>query len=121
MTKQKEKYLETEIKFSYIPGPGILLGYLPNDKVYDYLEKLKNSVSAHDKCTYYDFKLLTYPRTMGCDQTLTISANPYIVKPLCKIRTLDGCLRKIRTGECKNQFIVEAIEYLQKNQTNEQR
>ena len=108
MTKKKDYSKITNIVFGYTPGSIMYCGCLPNDKVYEYLEQLKNTVPVSLKCSYYGFNLRIYPYS-NSPQYLRIDANPYVLNPLCKIRSEKGCIRKIKKGTCKNPFIIENI------------
>ena len=108
MTKKKD-YSITKVDF-YYPGCATLtLGHIQNEKVYEYLDKLKNFKTDQNLCTSYNFQLHAYKYRDNCEQLLWISANPHSMKPLCKARTYSGCMRKIRNGTCKNPFIIENI------------
>ena len=109
---KKEDYTKTEVKFYYIGYP-MTCGEIPNDQVYEYLEKLKNNANKTNQCTHYSFALdsdvhLT-PAGNITVQSLKICANPYSLAPFCRIRTKTGCLRNIKSGKCRDPFIVENI------------
>lgn len=109
MSKKKD-YSTTEVGFYYPGSATVKFGRIPNDQVYEYLDKLKNFKVDQKLCTSYSFALNVYKHGDGCEQILWIDANLWTLEPLCKARTYRGCIRKIRNGTCKNPFVREAAK-----------
>ena len=109
---KKEDYSKTEVKFYYIGYP-MTCGKIPNDKAYEYLDKLKASANKTKQCTHYSFSLpcqvYVIPGGTVTVQSLHIYANQFSLVPLCRVRTKAGCLRNIKSGKCRDPFIVENI------------
>jgi len=108
MSKKKD-YSTTRVDFYYPGGATLTVGGIPNDKVYEYLDKLKNFKTDQKLCTSYSFQLHVYKYCDNYEQSLLIDANPWTLEPLCKVHKYSGCIRKIRNGTCKNPFIRETI------------
>jgi len=113
MTKKKEDYSKTEVVF-YISGiVRLTCGHLPNDQVYGYMDKSKADAKNTDLCAAYGFALLSEPCLIPSGtvtrQTLNITANRFSLKPLCKVRTTNSCIRNIKNGKCKDPFVIENI------------
>jgi len=111
MSKQ-EDYSKTEVKFCHIDA-SMTCGSIPNDKAYEYLDKLKASANKTKQCTYYSFSLpcqvYVIPGGTVTVQSLHIYATQFLLKPLCRVRTKVGCLRNIKSGKCRDPFVVENI------------
>lgn len=108
MSKKKD-YSTTRVDFYYPGGATLTVGRIPNDKVYEYLDKLKNFKTDQKLCTSYSFTLNVYKYCDNYEQSLWIDANPWTLEPLCKARKYSGCMRKIKNGTCKNPFIRDNI------------
>lgn len=108
MSKKKD-YSTTRVDFYYPGGATLTVGRIPNDKVYEYLDKLKNFKTDQKLCTSYSFTLNVYKYCDNYEQSLLIDANPWTLEPLCKVHKYSGCIRKIRNGTCKNPFIRDNI------------
>ena len=114
--KSGDKKTQTQVRFG-VPGYNFLsCGYLPNDKIYDYLEKLRKQDLGQRHCARYGFSFTGYPSYEGhFRQNLIIDAiskdenRVYGLTPLCGARTGLGCFRKIKNGECKDPFVIENI------------
>ena len=115
--KSGDKKTQTQVCFG-VPGYDFLsCGYLPNDKIYDYLKKLSKQDLSQRHCARYGFSFTGYPSYDGhFKQNLIIESiiengvcSVYGLNPLCGARTGHGCFRKIKKGECKDPFVIENI------------
>ena len=115
--KSGDKSLQTQVRFG-VPGYDFLsCGYLPNDKIDDYLKKIRNQDLRQRHCAEYGFSFTGYPSGDGYfKQNLIIESiiengvcSVYGLNPLCGARGVGGCFRKIKKGECKDQFVIENI------------
>lgn len=116
--KNKRPNTKTQTRV-YFGAPGydsLLCGYLPNDKIYEYLEKLSKQDLGKPHCARYGFSFTGYPYNKNFKQTLIIESiiengvcSAYGLNPLCGVRTVHGCFRKLKRGECKDPFVIENI------------
>ena len=114
--KSGDKKTQTQVRFG-VPGYGFLsCGYLPNNKIYDYLKKLSEQDLSQRHCARYGFSFTGYPYNKNFKQTLIIESiiengvcSVYGLNPLCGVRTVHGCFRKLKQGECKDPFVIENI------------
>lgn len=114
--KSGDKSAQIEVSFG-APGYGFLsCGYLPNDKIYDYLKKLANQDLSKKHCAQYGFSFTGYPYNKNFKQNLIIESivengvcSVYGMDPLCGVRAVGGCFRKLKRGECKDPFVIENI------------
>ena len=123
-------------------GPRLKCGFLKNDEVYDYLDKINSFVPPRDRCMQYHCysTLSSHPfkihETMRLEQSLyIINKNPRYMKchcgAICPGQTLknldqcaEQCMRNIEQGKCKDEFIVENIGkvfFANKYQNNKQK
>jgi hypothetical protein len=91
-------------------------GYLPNDKIYEYLRKLAGQDLHKEHCAEYGFFFMGYPYGENFRQSLIIDAitkkggnSEHGLKPLCGAVNVAGCFRKLKKGECKDQFVIGNI------------
>ena len=116
--KNKKSNTKTHTRV-YFGAPGydsLLCGYLPNDKIYDYLKKLSKQNLNQQHCARYGFSFTGYPYNKNFKQTLIIESiiengvcSVYGLNPLCGARGVGGCFRKLKRGECKDLFVIENI------------
>lgn len=116
--KNKRPNTKTQTRV-YFGAPGydsLLCGYLPNDKIYDYLKNLNKQNLSQQRCARYGFSFTGYPYNKNFKQTLIINfiiesvvCSAYGLNPLCGARSVGGCFRKIKKGECKDPFVIENI------------
>lgn len=116
--KNKRPNTKTQTRV-YFGAPGydsLLCGYLPNDKIYDYLKKLNKQNLSQQHCARYGFSFTGCPYDGHFKQNLIIKpileniiCSVYGLNPLCGVRTVHGCFRKLKKGECKDPFVIENI------------
>ncbi len=116
--KNKRPNTKTQTRV-YFGAPGydsLLCGYLPNDEIYDYLKKLSKQNLSQQHCARYGFSFTGYPYDGHLKQTLIINfiiesvvCSAYGLNPLCGARSVGGCFRKLKRGECKDPFVIENI------------
>ncbi len=116
--KNKRPNTKTQTRV-YFGAPGydsLLCGYLPNDKIYDYLKNLSKQNLSQQHCACYGFSFTGCPYDGHLKQTLILDASiedgftsVYGLNPLCGVRTVHGCFRKLKKGECKDPFVVENV------------
>ena len=116
--KNKRPNTKTQTRV-YFGAPGydsLLCGYLPNDKIYDYLKKISEQDLSQRHCAQYGFSFTGYPYDGHFKQNLIIESiiengvcSVYGLNPLCGARTGHGCFRKLKRGECKDPFVIENI------------
>ena len=99
-----------------IPGNyGHLGGYLPKDKVYEYLEKLTKQDTKSEHCALYSFVFSGFPYAKSFKQQLMIKPEwhvddeGFVMKSLCLAPNAKACFRNIKTGKCRDPFIVKNI------------
>lgn len=117
----KKKKVDTkthiEVSFGVTGYDRLSCGYLPNDKIYDYLKKLSEQDLSQRHCARYGFFFMGYPYDKNFRQSLIIDAcvenanggSVYGINPLCSAHGVGGCFRKLKKGECKDQFVIENI------------
>lgn len=113
---KKEKIAEsqekTTVKFG-LWGHRLLCGYIQNDEVASFLSKLKKFDKNVAHCARYRFDLSEWCDTKSdsciCIDAFSDTINTYGIDPLCRVRTLYGCFRKLKKGECKDPFVIENI------------
>ena len=116
--KNKRPNTKTQTRV-YFGAPGydsLLCGYLPNDKIYDYLKNLSKQNLSQQHCARYGFSFTGCPYNKNFKQTLIINfiiesvvCSAYGLNPLCGARSVGGCFRKLKRGECKDPFVIENI------------
>ena len=112
MTKKRD-YSKTEVKF-FIPG-GVphACGHIPNDKVYEYLEKFKAEEGIHKQCNSYRISFwirgVMTKHGKAFDQAIYIDVNNTDMNSLCNAQNRKKCLRNIKSGKCKDKFVIENI------------
>ena len=117
--KNKRPNTKTQTRV-YFGAPGydfLSCGYLPNNKIYDYLKKLSEQDSGQRHCARYGFSFTGYPSYNGhFKQNLIIESiiengvcSVHGLNPLCGVRTVHGCFRKLKMGQCKDPFVIENI------------
>lgn len=114
--KSGDKKTQTQVHFG-APGYDFLsCGYLPNDKIYDYLKKLNKQNLSQQHCARYGFSFTGCPYDGHFKQNLIIKpileniiCSVYGLNPLCGVRTVHGCFRKLKMGQCKDPFVIENI------------
>ncbi len=104
--------MSTKVNFG-LPGHHLLCGYIQDCDVELFLQKLKNFDASVAHCASYKFDLFGDCNAKS-GSTLMIDAidknnNIYGIDPLCNVRTLQGCWRKLKMGECKDPFVIENI------------
>jgi len=102
----------TKVNFG-LPGHHLFCGYMQESEVALFLQKLKKFDAGVAHCAGYKFDFFGDCGTKS-DSTLMIDAinktnNTYGIDPLCNVRTLQGCWRKLKRGECKDPFVIENI------------
>lgn len=115
--KSGDKSAQIEVSFGVTGYDRMSCGYLPNDKIYDYLKKLSKQDRGQKHCAQYGFFFMGYPYNKNFRQSLSIDASVenenggsmYGIKPLCSAHTVGGCFRKLKRGECKDPFVIENI------------
>ena len=119
--KEKDKKMDnaktqTRVYFRVSGYDSLSCGYLPNDKIYEYLEKLSKQDLGKPHCARYGFSFTGYPYNKNFKQTLIIESiiengvcSVYGLNPLCGARSVGGCFRKLKRGECKDPFVIENI------------
>jgi hypothetical protein len=113
--------------FSDWCGARLKCGYLKNDEVYEYLDKLNSFVPPKERCMQYHCHsiLSSHPfkihDVMRLEQTLYIvNKNPRYMKCPCGAirpgqimenieQCTKQCMHNIESGKCKEAFIVENI------------
>lgn len=108
-------------------GPRLKCGWLKNDEVYAYLDKLNSFVPPKERCMQYHcyFALSSHPfkihEVMRLEQSLYIvNKNPRYMKCPCgamcpgqlryKIdKCAEQCFENIEQGKCQEAFIIENI------------
>lgn len=107
---------QTRVYFGASGYDSLSCGYLPNDKIYEYLEKLSKQDLGEPHCARYGFSFTGYPYNKNFKQTLIIESiiengvcSVYGLNPLCGARSVGGCFRKLKKGECKDPFVVENV------------
>ena len=105
-----------EVDFCVFGCDSLLCGYLPNDQIHAYLEKLAKQDVTKEHCASYEFSLNGFPYAKSFKKILIVRTRVrvdgdevYSLSPLCSVRTAGGCFRKIKKGECKDPFIIENI------------
>jgi len=112
-----DKSAQIEVSFGVTGYDRMSCGYLPNDEIYEYLKKLSKQDLSQRYCARYGFFFMGYPYVKNFRQSLIIDAcvenengsSVYGINPLCSARGVGGCFRKIKKGECKDQFVIENI------------
>lgn len=114
--KSGDKSLQTQVRFGVPRCDFLSCGYLPNDKIDDYLKKIRNQDLSQRHCAEYGFSFTGYPSyDWHFKQNLIIDAiskdenRVYGLTPLCGARGVGGCFRKLKRGECKDPFVIENI------------
>ena len=111
-----ENNISTHVYFG-VPGWGFLsCGYMPNEEVYEYLKKLAKQDLGKPHCAQYGFSFTGYQYDGHFKQNLIMDATiedgngtVYGLNPLCGARSVGGCFRKLKKGECKDPFVIENI------------
>ena len=104
-----------QVDFCITGRNSFVCGDLPNDKVYGYLKKLTKQDMDAEHCQSYGFAFLGYPYSESFKQQLIIktelqfSGDGFGMIPLCSARTVGGCFRNIKSGKCRDPFIVKNI------------
>ena len=82
----------------------------------DYLKNLSKQNLSQQHCARYGFSFTGCPYDGHLKQTLILDASiedgftsVYGLNPLCGARTVHGCFRKLKKGECKDPFVIENI------------
>ena len=109
-------YKLTLVNFGVTGYDRLSCGYLVNDEVYEYLKKLAKQDWSQQHCARYGFFFMGYPYGNDYRQSLIIDAiaekgegTVYGLNPLCGARSVGGCFRKLKKGECKDPFVIENI------------
>ena len=116
----KKKKVDTKTQTRvYFGAPGydsLSCGYLPNDEIYDYLKNLSKQDLGKPHCARYGFSFTGYQYDGYFKQNLILDATiedgistVYGLNPLCGARSVGGCFRKLKKGECKDPFVIENI------------
>ena len=108
-----ENNISTHVNFGF-PGRGFLsCGYMPNEEVCEYLKKLAGQdLNKEHYCVQCGFSFDGYPYDKSFKQVLFVKARFQTNKdsrPDCGARTVGGCFRKLKKGECKDPFVIENI------------
>ena len=124
-----EIYNLTDVVFCFGDwcGPRLKCGYLKNEEVYAYLDKINSFVPPKSRCMqYHCYSLLSsHPRkihdVMRLEQSLYIvNKNPRYMKcpcgAICPGQTLNKlddcakqCMENIEQGKCQEKFVIENI------------
>ena len=114
--KKPNTKTQTRVYFGASGYDSLSCGYLPNDKIYEYLEKLSKQDLSKEHCARYGFSFTGCPYDGKFKQTLIVDAiieegftSVYGLNPLCGARSVGGCFRKLKRGECKDPFVIENI------------
>lgn len=112
-------------------GPREKVGYLPNKAVYTYIDKLNSFVPSQNRCMQYHFYSVLHSHPIKRNGKMLLNQSLYIVatninyvKYLCGAKNGETCLRCIKHGQCKEDFIRECVtkQFLaDKNKENNQR
>ena len=109
-------YFGASVYFGVPRYDSLLCGYLPNDDIYDYLKKLTKQDLGKPHCARYGFSFTGYQYDGHFKQNLIMDASiedgistVYGLNPLCGVRAIGGCFRKLKKGECKDPFVIENI------------
>ncbi|MDW3024443.1 MAG: hypothetical protein R8N50_02025 [Alphaproteobacteria bacterium] len=96
---------QTRVYFGASGYDSLSCGYLPNDKIYEYLEKLSKQDLGKPHCARYGFSFTGYPYNKNFKQTLIIESiiengvcSVYGLNPLCGARSVGGRFRKLKRG-----------------------
>ena len=126
-------YNLTDVTFCYggFLGPKLKCGYIKNEELLEYIDKIENFVPPANRCMQYycNFYLALNPRkihnTMKHQRSLyVINKNPLYMKCPCGAecaancttnreehtkRCANQCFCNIEQGKCQDPFIVENI------------
>lgn len=113
MSKERD-YSETEVKF-FTPGvANFTCCCIPNDKIYNYIEKLKAGFETEPMCASY--RLSFWIRNLSIktgklfDQRLYIDINHFNPDALlCGAKNHKQCAHNIKCGKCKDAFMIQNI------------
>jgi len=97
---------------------GCKCGNLPNKEINEYMDKIAQSTlclrnKKTKTCSNYIVTHTVNPHigtsaVYPFEKQITITFDGAYL-PLCKIRTLRGCIRKIKNGTCKDPFMIENV------------
>ena len=102
----------TKTTINFVPfGIMVPIAHIPNDKVYEYLDKLKNFHSDTQLCASFDIELINRVNKNNFPekQLLDIIPDSRTHSPLCTARGSSGCIKNIKNGKCLDPFVRENI------------